>query len=226
MTFLNGVVLDARAAAQTDRRAVRRDRRDRRGAHRPARRRRVGARRQHPVPVGQADGQPPRRDAQPDGRRVARPAQARHRHAHAVHALHRHRAHRARGGRAFPSPRTSTGSSRSRWTAPASCYTLDDAKAQEQHTVQYFEFAGSRAIYKDGWWACAKLDRIPWDFSPDTMKRFAPGAYDPEKDNVGAVLPARTTSPRRTTSRPSIRTSSRSSRSCSGRRPSATACCR
>jgi len=61
-------------------------------------------------------------------------------------------------------------------------YTLDDANAEEQHTVQYFEFAGSRAIYKDGWWACAKLDRIPWDFSPDTMKRFAPGAYDPEKD--------------------------------------------
>ena len=40
----------------------------------------------------------------------------------------------------------------------------------------------SRAIYKDGWWACAKLDRIPWDFSPETMKRFAPGVYDPEKD--------------------------------------------
>jgi arylsulfatase A-like enzyme/uncharacterized membrane protein len=61
-------------------------------------------------------------------------------------------------------------------------YTLNDPNAEERHTVQYFEFAGARAIYQDGWWACAKLDRIPWDFSPETMKRFAPGAYDPEKD--------------------------------------------
>ena len=45
-------------------------------------------------------------------------------------------------------------------------YTLDDAKAEEQHTVQYFEFAGSRAIYHDGWWACAKLDRSPGTSHP------------------------------------------------------------
>ena len=31
----------------------------------------------------------------------------------------------------------------------------------ERHTVQYFEMYGSRAIYKDGWWACAKLDKLP-----------------------------------------------------------------
>jgi hypothetical protein len=41
---------------------------------------------------------------------------------------------------------------------------------------------GSRAIYKDGWWACAKLDKAPWDMSPQTMQRFAPGVYDPERD--------------------------------------------
>jgi len=61
-------------------------------------------------------------------------------------------------------------------------YTFDDPDAEERHTVQYFEFGGARAIYKDGWWACAKLDKAPWDLSPETMKRFAPGAYDPEKD--------------------------------------------
>ncbi len=61
-------------------------------------------------------------------------------------------------------------------------YTLDDATADEQHTVQYFEMLGSRAMYKDGWWACAKLDKIPWDFSQETMQRFAPGAWDPEQD--------------------------------------------
>jgi arylsulfatase A-like enzyme/uncharacterized membrane protein len=61
-------------------------------------------------------------------------------------------------------------------------YTFGDAKAAERHTVQYFEMFGSRAIYKDGWWACTRLDKAPWDFSPQTMKRFAPGVYDPGKD--------------------------------------------
>ncbi len=61
-------------------------------------------------------------------------------------------------------------------------YTLDDPDAAEQHTVQYFEMFGSRAIYKDGWWACARLDKAPWDFSPATLARFAPGAYNPDDD--------------------------------------------
>jgi arylsulfatase A-like enzyme/uncharacterized membrane protein len=61
-------------------------------------------------------------------------------------------------------------------------YTLDDAKAAERHTVQYFEVLGARGIYKDGWWAGTRLDKLPWDMSPATMKRFAPGVYDPEKD--------------------------------------------
>jgi arylsulfatase A-like enzyme/uncharacterized membrane protein len=63
-------------------------------------------------------------------------------------------------------------------------YTLDAADATERHTVQYFEMLGSKAIYKDGWWACAKLDKIPWDFTPETMQRFAPGSYDPDRDDV------------------------------------------
>jgi arylsulfatase A-like enzyme/uncharacterized membrane protein len=63
-------------------------------------------------------------------------------------------------------------------------YTFGDAGADERHTVQYFEMFGSRAIYQDGWWACAKLDRAPWDFSPETLKRFAPGAYDPDTQDV------------------------------------------
>jgi arylsulfatase len=62
-------------------------------------------------------------------------------------------------------------------------YTLDDPQAAEQHTVQYFEMYGSRAIYKDGWWACARLDKLPWDFSPATLDKFKPGSgYDPDQD--------------------------------------------
>jgi arylsulfatase len=61
-------------------------------------------------------------------------------------------------------------------------HTFDDADAEERHTVQYFESMGCRAIYQDGWWACARLDRVPWDFSPETIKKLAPGVYDPEND--------------------------------------------
>ena len=63
-------------------------------------------------------------------------------------------------------------------------YTLNDADADaaEQHTVQYLEMFGSRAIYKDGWWACARLDKAPWDFSPETIAKLAPGVYNPDND--------------------------------------------
>jgi hypothetical protein len=62
-------------------------------------------------------------------------------------------------------------------------YTWDDANADERHTVQYFEVIGARAIYKDGWWACSKPDRLPWDLSPQTLSRWGPGSgWDPDKD--------------------------------------------
>ncbi len=62
-------------------------------------------------------------------------------------------------------------------------YTFDDPTAGEQHTVQYFEVIGARAIYKDGWWACARLDKAPWDLSPETLARFGPGSgWDPNED--------------------------------------------
>ncbi|HEU5035547.1 MAG TPA: arylsulfatase [Nocardioides sp.] len=62
-------------------------------------------------------------------------------------------------------------------------YTFDAPEAAEQHTVQYFEMYGSRAIYKDGWWACTKLDKLPWDFSPETLAKFGPGSgWHPSQD--------------------------------------------
>jgi arylsulfatase len=37
-------------------------------------------------------------------------------------------------------------------------------------------------MYKDGWIASCKLDRIPWALDPTALEKFAPGAWDPEKD--------------------------------------------
>jgi arylsulfatase len=61
-------------------------------------------------------------------------------------------------------------------------YTFDEPTAPERHTQQYFEMFGNRAIYKDGWLACARLDRIPWKLDPETLARFAPGKWDPDAD--------------------------------------------
>ena len=82
----------------------------------------------------------------------------------------------------IPEPTVVDGTEQKPMEGTSFLYTFEQANAPERHTVQYFEIVGNRAIYKDGWWAACKLDRIPWDLSPPTMARFAPGAYDPEQD--------------------------------------------
>jgi len=82
----------------------------------------------------------------------------------------------------IPEPKEVDGIAQEPMDGTSFAYTFGDAAAAERHTVQYFEMLGNRAIYKDGWWACAKLDKIPWDFTPETIQRFAPGAYDPDGD--------------------------------------------
>ena len=82
----------------------------------------------------------------------------------------------------IPQPEVVDGTSQKPMEGTSFLYSFEDEDAPERHTVQYFETVGNRAIYKDGWWAACKLDRIPWDLSPPTMARFAPGTYDPEQD--------------------------------------------
>ncbi|MFH0301258.1 arylsulfatase [Bradyrhizobium sp. 31Argb] len=54
-------------------------------------------------------------------------------------------------------------------------YTFDSATAPTQHTTQYFEMLGNRAIYRDGWMASTTPLRLPWVTSgyepnPDDFK--------------------------------------------------------
>jgi arylsulfatase A-like enzyme len=54
-------------------------------------------------------------------------------------------------------------------------YTFDNANAPNRHTTQYFELAGNRGIYKDGWMASTTPLRLPWVSSgsepnPDDFK--------------------------------------------------------
>ena len=83
----------------------------------------------------------------------------------------------------IPEPKVVDGIEQEPMDGVSFLYTLDDAAAPERHTTQYFEMFGTRAIYKDGWWAASRPDRIPWDFSPQTLAKFGPEAdWDPDRD--------------------------------------------
>jgi arylsulfatase A-like enzyme/uncharacterized membrane protein len=61
--------------------------------------------------------------------------------------------------------------------------TFESAEAPEEHTLQYFEMFGGRALYQDGWWAASKPERIPWDFTADSLRPFGPETdWDPDRD--------------------------------------------
>ena len=58
--------------------------------------------------------------------------------------------------------------------------TFADANAPEFRTQQYFETIGNRGMYKDGWWLAMKTERIPWVLTPEALKPYEPGVWDPD----------------------------------------------
>ena len=80
-------------------------------------------------------------------------------------------------------------------------YTVDDAKAADRRTTQYFEMFGNRAIYHDGWVAATRHS-IPWLMACRCRR---------SRTTCGSCTTWPRTSARPTTSRPR---NPRSSRSC------------
>lgn len=62
-------------------------------------------------------------------------------------------------------------------------YSFEDAKARERHKTQYFEIAGNRAVYHDGWFA-RTIHRAPWEPKPrrSLKDNSAWELYDVRKD--------------------------------------------
>jgi arylsulfatase A-like enzyme len=79
----------------------------------------------------------------------------------------------------LPAPTSVNGIAQDPIHGTSLAFTFDDAKAPERHTKQYFEIYGNLAMYKDGWWGASMLPRIPWDLTPETWAKFAPGKYHP-----------------------------------------------
>ncbi|MBW2463433.1 MAG: arylsulfatase, partial [Deltaproteobacteria bacterium] len=67
----------------------------------------------------------------------------------------------------LPFPESVNGAEQSPFEGVSIAYSFDDASADDQHTVQYFEMFGNRAIYQDGWVAAVK-HKTPWATNPDT----------------------------------------------------------
>jgi len=60
-------------------------------------------------------------------------------------------------------------------------YTFDNPAAKERHTTQYFDIAGNRAIYHDGWFA-RTIHKAPWE----------PKVRRPMDDDIWELYDART----------------------------------
>jgi arylsulfatase len=65
----------------------------------------------------------------------------------------------------LPEPRVVNGTPQIPIEGVSMVYTFDDARAKDRHTTQYFEIAGNRAIYHDGWLA-RTIHRAPWEQMP------------------------------------------------------------
>jgi hypothetical protein len=65
----------------------------------------------------------------------------------------------------LPQPKVVNGTPQKPIEGVSMVYSFDDAQAKSPHTVQYYEFAGNRGIYKDGWYATA-LHKVGWEPAP------------------------------------------------------------
>ncbi len=65
----------------------------------------------------------------------------------------------------LPEPRVVNGTPQIPMEGTSLVYTFGDARAKERHTTQYFEIAGNRAIYHEGWFA-RTIHRAPWEPKP------------------------------------------------------------
>ena len=80
----------------------------------------------------------------------------------------------------IPQPQTVDGIEQEPMHGTSIASTFVDANAPEFRTQQYFETIGNRGMYKDGWWLAMKTERIPWVVTPEALKPYAPGVWDPD----------------------------------------------
>jgi arylsulfatase len=94
----------------------------------------------------------------------------------------------------LPFPKSVNGTVQKPFQGVGLAYTFKAAQAKDRHTTQYFEIAGSRAIYHEGWLA-RTIHRVPWKSKPRaTFDQDVWDLYDTRRDfslanNVAAKNP-------------------------------------
>src|SRR5262249_20457506 len=96
----------------------------------------------------------------------------------------------------LPFPKAVNGTPQRPFDGVSFAYTLNAAKAKERHTTQYFEIAGNRALYHEGWLA-RTIHRAPWEPVPRApLDKDTWQLYDTRSDyslatDVAAANPAK-----------------------------------
>lgn len=94
----------------------------------------------------------------------------------------------------LPEPKVVNGTAQTPIQGVSMLYTLDDGNAADRHTTQYFELAGNRAVYHEGWLA-GTVHKAPWERKPRaTLEADTWELYDTRKDfslrnNLATVQP-------------------------------------
>jgi len=82
----------------------------------------------------------------------------------------------------LPEPRSVNGTPQKPMEGTSLAYTFADGQAKSRHVTQYFEIAGNRAIYHNGWLARV-VHRAPWEASPRaTLEADTWELYDRGRD--------------------------------------------
>jgi arylsulfatase len=82
----------------------------------------------------------------------------------------------------LPEPRMVNGTPQVPMEGVSLRYSFDDGEAKERHITQYFEIAGNRAIYHDGWFA-RTIHRAPWEAEGrNTLDKDTWELYDVRSD--------------------------------------------
>jgi arylsulfatase len=97
----------------------------------------------------------------------------------------------------LPQPKIVNGIKQRPMDGVSMLYTVDNVKAADRRTTQYFEMFGNRAIYHDGWVAATRHS-IPWDMAAKTphLKDDVWELYNvnedfSQADNLAAQNPAK-----------------------------------
>jgi arylsulfatase len=82
----------------------------------------------------------------------------------------------------LPEPKAVNGITQTPIEGVSMLYTVNEAKARDRHLTQYFEIAGNRAIYHDGWFA-GTVHKAPWEPKPRaTLENDTWELYDTRAD--------------------------------------------